>query len=154
MRVAFEHLLDAIGLDPLSPLDQQGWMTRQFVLKVFVAAEVLPVSILTPLLDDRLIALVISVCEVVQPDQQARRSAGPPPLCRVDSAELTLEVIPVNLPRESEQGMLWIELLSESSLKEALLRTLGLSVSRFHSFSPGLARFLLLSGDSTRCDSH
>jgi hypothetical protein len=63
-----EHLLDAIGLDLLSPLDQQSRMVRQLVLKVFVAAEVLPVGIITSLLDNRLVALVERVFEVVQPE--------------------------------------------------------------------------------------
>jgi hypothetical protein len=36
------------------------------------------------------------------------------------------EVVPVNLLRESEQGMLRIELLVEPGLKEVLLRDLGL----------------------------
>ena len=107
-------------------------MARQFVLKVFVAAEVLPVGILNPLLDDRLVALVIGVFEVVQPDEQSRGFARPPHDFRIERAELLFEVAPVNLLRKSEQGMLWIELLVESSLKKVFLQTPGLTISRFH----------------------
>jgi hypothetical protein len=149
----FEHLLDAVGFDPLSPFDQARRMARQFVLKVFVAAEVLPVGILNPLLNDCFVALVVGVFEVVQPDQQSRRRSGPPHLFRVEGAELLLEVVPVNLLREPEQGMLRIELLIEARLKKVLLWALGLTISRFHSFSPRFARFLRLPCNFTRCDS-
>src|SRR5262245_6070184 len=128
-------------------------MARQFVLKVFVAAEVLPVGVLNPFLDDRFVALVVGVFEVVQPDQQSRRRSGPPHLFGVEGAEFLLEAAPVNLLRESEQGMLRIKLLIEARLKKVLLWAPGLTISRFHSFSPRFARFLRLSCNFTRCDS-
>src|SRR5262249_39261234 len=148
-----EHLLDALGFDSLSPLDQARRMARQFVLKVLVAAEVLPVGVLNPLLDDRLVALVVGVLEVVQPDEQSRGFTRPSHFFRIERAELSLELAPVNLLRELEQRMFWIELLVEPRLKEVLLQALGLTISRFHSLSPRFARFLLLSCNSTRCDS-
>src|SRR5262249_3484555 len=99
----------------------------------------------TPLLDDRFVALVVGVFEVMQPDQQSRQRSGPSHLFRVEGAELLLEAVPVNLLGEPEQGMLRIELLIEACLKKVLLQDLGLTISRFHSFSPRFARFLRLS---------
>src|SRR5262245_30283923 len=128
-------------------------MARQLVLKVFVPAEVLPVGILNPLLDDRLVALVVGVFEVVQPNQQSRRRSRPSHFFRVEGAELSFEVAPVELLRELEQWMLRIELLVAPCLMKVLLRALGLTILRFHSFSPRFARFLRLSCNSTRCGS-
>src|SRR5436190_19420680 len=123
-------------------------MARQLVLKEFVAAEVLPIRILDPLLNHRLVALVVGVLEIMQPDQQPRRHARTPNLFRIERAELAFEVAPVDLPCESEQGMLRIELLIESRLKQVVLTVASLTLSRFHrtftTFLQGFDYFLAI----------
>ena len=91
-----QQLLDARRAEAAPPPDERGGVTGQLMLEVEAPAEVLPVGVLDPLLDDRLVRLVEEVLEVVEPDQQARRQAGPADLFGVERAEVGLEALPVD----------------------------------------------------------
>ena len=59
--------------DPFAPAHQTAGVERKMVLKMFKAAEVLPVGIFQPAFDDGFIAEVEHAAEVSQPDHQADR---------------------------------------------------------------------------------
>lgn len=65
----FEQFLYTIGPDPVPPFDERGRVTGKVVLEVCLAAKELPVGVLDPLGDDRLVALVVERLEVMQADQ-------------------------------------------------------------------------------------
>jgi hypothetical protein len=71
-------------------------MTGQLMLEVSAAAEELPVGVLDPLLDDRLIRLIEEVLQIMQADHQPHRQAGAVDLLGVGRAELHLEAGPVD----------------------------------------------------------
>jgi hypothetical protein len=66
------------------------------MLEVSAAAEELPVGVLDPLLDHRLVRFVEEVLEVVEPDHQARGEPRSPNILRVERAEFGLEATPVD----------------------------------------------------------
>ena len=71
-------------------------MTGQFVLEVGAPAEELPVGVLDPLPDDRLVTLVEEVLQVMQADHQAGGKPGPADRLGVERAEVGLEATPVD----------------------------------------------------------
>ena len=66
------------------------------MLEVLAPTEVLPVTILNKLVHHCLVAHVVSVLEVVEPDQKPDRQAGPTKVLDVQGAECSVKERPVN----------------------------------------------------------
>lgn len=114
-------------------------MDRTIVLHVRVAAEGLPVRILHPPFDQRLVRLVERVLEVVQADHQPYRLGRGPHVLAVAVGKGRVESRPVDLASQLEQRVIEVEDLIEMGL-EKLKNVAGLWLG-FHGFRSHIARF-------------
>ena len=118
-----EQLFHSLRTDPLAPLHQGGRVEGKIVLEELEAAKVLPVAVLHELVNDCLVAHIVSVLEVVQPDEKANRQAGTTEVFGVQGAEFSVKDRPVDGVRQAIQGMLPIEDLIQPSTEQIALVT-------------------------------
>jgi len=114
----FEQPDQLLDTNALTPLGQRGGMQRQFVLHRGEAAEVLPVRVFDPAVQQRLVRFVEGMLQVMQPDQQANRLGWRAEVRAVTVGQRRLETAPVDLVRQDEQRMTVIEQLLELSPKQ------------------------------------
>ena len=98
-----EQLLHVLRPDPLAPARHRGRIERQFVNEILKAAEVLPIAVFQQASDNRFVALVEGVLQIMQTDHQPRRLAGAPPLFSVEGAKFIVKDRPVDLIRQNKQ---------------------------------------------------
>jgi hypothetical protein len=91
--------------------------------EVLESAEILPVGVLQQPGDNRFIAFVKSMFQVMQPDQQAGRF-GRAPLLGIERTELFVKDRPVDLIGQQIQRMPPIENLVKTRPEEILVVTL------------------------------
>ena len=114
----FEQQSELLGPDALPPFGERRGMQRQFVLHGGEAAEVLPVRVFDPAIEQRLVGFVEGVLQIMQADQQPSRLGRRADVRGVAVGERRLEAVPVDFVCQDEQRMIVVEQLSELRLKQ------------------------------------
>ena len=112
------------------------------MLEELLAAEVLVIRVLDPVLAQRLVGEVLHVLEDGKPRHQTRRQRWMTRLVRVDRAKLLFQEAPVDHSRQSHQRVLQIDDLIQTRAEKILFASL-----------PSLLRLHCQSLRSTRVES-
>ena len=91
-----EQQFHFLGSDPLSPAGHGTRIERKMVNEILESAEILPVRVLEQSSDNRFVAFVKSMLEVMQPDQQSGRF-GRASLLGIERTELFVKDRPIDL---------------------------------------------------------
>src|SRR5260221_12773059 len=94
---------------------------RQPVLEKLLAAKVLVIRILDPLLAHHLVAEIIGVLENREPRHQPGRQRRPPGAVGIHGTELLFQKPPVDRPRQLHQRVIHVDDLVEPRAKQILL---------------------------------
>ena len=113
-----QQLGELLRADALSPFGQRCRMQRHLVLHRFVPTKVLPVGILDPAIEERLVGFVEGVLQIVQSDQQPNRFGGRAGVGAVAVFEGQIEALPVDLVGQDVERMLVVEQLLEAGVEQ------------------------------------
>src|SRR5450631_4513240 len=91
------------------------------MLEELLAAEVLVIRVLDPVLAQRLVGVVLHVLEDGKPRHQTRRQRRMTRLVRVDRAKLLFQEAPVDRSRQPHQRVLQIDDLIQTRAEQILL---------------------------------
>src|SRR5215211_6781891 len=126
----FQQFLDALGTDPLAPLDERARIAWQVMLEVLHTAKELPVWIFQKASKHSLIGEIIEMLDVMQGDQQTSGKGRSAKAVRIQRTELHIEDLPVDGFGQQVKRMLWVEHFAQ---KRGARRRGGLSrLSPFH----------------------
>ena len=107
--------LHAFFANALSPARQAAGVDRCFGLQVDLAAEVLPVRVLHPGVDDSFVRCIKGVLQIQQPGDQSRRQRRATAAGGEAGAEGALNLSPVDQAGQARQRMAQVDLFIESS---------------------------------------
>jgi len=117
---------ELIRADPFAPLGLRGRVQRQFVLHGREAAKTLPIGILHPTRDQRLVGFIEGVFQVVQADEQSRCLGRRAHVVRVELGKRRVKTRLIDLLCQDHQRMVWIKQLVEVGAKQIELVVIAL----------------------------
>jgi hypothetical protein len=117
------------------------------MLKVTLAAEVLPVGVLHPVRHYVLVAQIVLVFQIMQRHHQTRRDARRPLRGMIRRAQRLFKRNPIDAHPQTDQPMMHIDHLLQFHFEQLTRYLLRLSL-RAHAFSPVLGRVGVLICDN------
>src|SRR5258708_4750904 len=105
----------------VAPVVHRGSIERQPVLEKLLAAKVLVIRILDPLLAHHLVAEIIGVLENREPRHQPGRQRRPPGAIGIYGTELPFQKPPLDRPRQLRQPRIHVTDLGSPETKQILL---------------------------------
>src|SRR5882757_6197131 len=120
-QALLQQRLQPLLAHAIAPVGHRGAIERQPVLEKLLAAEVLVVRVLDPLLAHHLVAQIVAVLENGKPGHQPGRQRRPAAAIGIYRAELLLQKSPVDRPRQFHQRVLHVDDLIEPRPKQILL---------------------------------